>query len=105
MMWQGRPRSCSAAQGGILADVGAALRFREYLPLYSLRAACGYFTGGEIVEPVGWVKAEGIGKLDDTMVVVRAVGDSMEPKIHDRDLCVVRKLGAVDYGDRIVLVQ
>ena len=39
------------------------------------------------------------------MVVVRAVGDSMEPKIHDGDFCVVRKLGAVDYGDRIVLVQ
>ena len=54
---------------------------------------------------MGWVKAEGIGKLDNTMVVVRAVGDSMEPKIHDGDLCVVRKLGAVDYNNRIVLVQ
>jgi phage repressor protein C with HTH and peptisase S24 domain len=39
------------------------------------------------------------------MVVVQAVGDSMEPKIHDGDLCVVRKLGAVDYDNRIVLVQ
>ena len=34
------------------------------------------------------------------MVVVRAVGDSMEPKIHDGDLCVVRKIGAVDYDNR-----
>ena len=39
------------------------------------------------------------------MVVVRAVGDSMEPKIHNGDLCSVRKLGAVDYDKRIVLVQ
>ena len=89
----------------ILADVGEELRFRSYLPVLSLRAACGYFTGGEIVEPEGWIKAEGIGKLDKTMVVVRAIGDSMEPKIHDGDLCVVRELGMVDYNNRIVLVQ
>ncbi len=86
-------------------DVAENLRFVSFLPLYTLEAACGYFTGGKIVEREGWVKAEGIGKLDNTMVVVRAVGDSMEPKIHDGDLCVVRKLGAVDYNNRIVLVQ
>ena len=80
-------------------------RFVSFLPLYTLKAACGYFTGGETVEPKGWVKAEGIGKLDDTMVVVQAVGDSMEPKIHDGDLCVVRKVGGGDYDNRIVLVQ
>ncbi len=89
----------------ILDDVVESLRFREYLPFYSLRAACGVLGAGEAVEPEGWVKAEGVGKLDKTMVVVQAVGDSMEPKIHDGDFCVVRKLGAVDYGDRIVLVQ
>ena len=89
----------------ILDDVAESLRFRKYLPLYSLRAACGVLGAGEAVEPEGWAKAEGVGKLDKTMVVVQAVGDSMEPKIHDGDFCVVRKLGAVDYGDRIVLVQ
>lgn len=89
----------------ILCDVAVALRFREYLPLYSLRAACGVLRDGEIVEPVGWVKAEGIGKLDNTMVVVRAEGDSMEPTIHDGDLCVVRKVGGGNYADQIVLAQ
>ena len=39
------------------------------------------------------------------MVVVKAEGNSMEPVIHDGDLCVVRKIGAVNYDDRIVLVQ
>ena len=43
--------------------------------------------------------------LAGARVVVRAVGDSMEPKIHDGDLCVVRKIGAVNYDNRIVLVQ
>ena len=85
----------------ILADVGEELRFRSYLPVLSLRAACGYFTGGEIVEPEGWIKAEGIGKLDKTMVVVRAIGDSMEPKIHDGDLCVMR---ARPQGSRIGMI-
>ena len=91
--------------GGILADVGEALKFREYLPLYSLRAACGVLGDGEIIEPEGWVKAEGIGRLDKTMVVVHAEGDSMEPTIHDGDLCVVRKIGGGNYNDKIVLVQ
>ena len=89
----------------IEADVQSNLRYTEFLPLYSLKAACGVMGDGSSVDPEGWVKAKGIGKLDDTMAVVRAVGDSMEPKIHDGDLCVVRKLGAVDYNHRIVLVQ
>ena len=91
--------------GTILTDVGEALKFREYLPLYSLRAACGVLGDGEIVEPEGWVKAEGVGKLDKTMVVVHAERDSMEPMIHDGDLCVVRKIGGGNYDEQIVLVQ
>ena len=39
------------------------------------------------------------------MVVVHAEGDSMEPTIHDGDLCVVRKIGGGNYDDQIVLVQ
>ena len=39
------------------------------------------------------------------MVVVHAEGDSMEPTIHDGDLCVVRKVGGGNYNDQIVLVQ
>ena len=89
----------------ILDDVAESLRFREYLPLYSLRAACGVLGEGRSVEPDGWVKVKGAGPLDRTMVVVHAAGDSMEPKIHDGDLCVVRKLGGGNYDNRIVLVQ
>ena len=91
--------------GEVVSDVAEDLRFREYLPLYSLRAACGVLGEGRIVEPEGWVKVEVAGKLDKTMVVVRAVGDSMEPKIHDGDLCVVRKIGGGNYDNCIVLVQ
>ena len=71
-------------------EVPDNLRFREYLPFYSLRAACAKFGDGEAVECEGWVKVEGCGRLDEEMFVVRASGRSMEPKIHDGDLCVMR---------------
>ncbi len=89
----------------ILAAVAEALRFREYLPVYTLRAACGYFGEGEPVEPEGWVKVENCGRLDDKMFVVRAEGRSMEPKIHDGDLCVMRKYEGGSRNGEIVLAQ
>ena len=95
----------SASDDAILANVGYSLRYRSYLPLYSLRAACGVLGAGETVDPEGWVKANGVGKLDKTMVVVHAEGDSMEPTIHDGDLCVVRKVGGGNYDDQIILAQ
>ena len=97
--------SKEAAEGSILADVAKALKYRAFLPVYSLEAACGVLRDGKIVEPEGWIKAEGVGNLDKTMLVVHAEGDSMEPKIHDGDLCVVRKVGGGNYNNQIVLVQ
>lgn len=91
----------------VLPEIAPSLHFREYLPLYSLKAACGKFGDGEAVEPLGWVKADIGRKLDDRMFVVRAVGRSMEPKIRDGDLCVMRVLDAKSGGtpDKPVLVQ
>ena len=52
-----------------------------------------------------WIKVDGIGRLDDTMYVVQAVGHSMVPDIEDSDLCVMRKIGGANCENRIVLVQ
>lgn len=89
----------------IVSGIAEALRFREYLPVYSLRAACGYFGEGEPVEPEGWVKVENCGRLDDKMFVVRAEGRSMEPRIHDGDLCVMRRYEGGSRNGEIVLAQ
>jgi len=87
-------------------DPGAADQaFKTLLPLYSLQAAAGYFGRGETVEPEGWVEAEGIGRLDERMFVARAVGHSMEPQIHDGDLCVFRAKPAGSRQGKIVLAQ
>ncbi len=86
-------------------EVAETLRFREYLPFYSLRAACGKFGDGEVVECDGWVKVEGCGRLDKDMFVVQASGRSMEPKIYDGDLCVMRRYSGGSRQGRILLVQ
>jgi type III restriction enzyme len=79
--------------------------FKTLLPLYSLKAAAGYFGRSEAVEPEGWVEADGVGKLDDQMFVCRAVGRSMEPTIRDGDYIVFRAKPAGTRQRKIVLVQ
>jgi SOS-response transcriptional repressor LexA len=76
------------------------------LPLYSLRAAAGYFGRGEAIEPEGWVRAETLGlKLDEQMFVCRAIGKSMEPLICDGDFLVFRSKPGGSRQGKIVLVQ
>lgn len=81
------------------------VRYIDFLPLYSLKAACGYFGEGEIVEESGWIKVEGLGKLNRNMFVVQAVGHSMEPQIQDGDYCVFRANPAGSRQGKTVLVQ
>ena len=70
-----------------------------------MRAACGYFGDGEPVEANGWVKVDGIGRLNRNMFVVRASGRSMEPMIHDGDLCVFKLNPVGSRQGKILLVQ
>lgn len=79
--------------------------FKTLLPLYTLKAAAGYFGDGEAVEPEGWVEVAGFGKLDERMFVARAVGRSMEPKIYDGDYLVFRANPVGSRIGKIVLVQ
>lgn len=80
-------------------------RFKTLLPLYSLRAAAGAFGDGEAVEPKGWVHASEVGKLDQRMFVVQAVGHSMEPTIHDGDYVVFRHAPKGSRQGKIVLAE
>ncbi len=81
------------------------LKFVEFLPVYSIKAACGYFGEGEEVSELGWMRAEGIGRLNRNMYVVQAVGHSMEPLIDDGDYCVFRANPGGSRNGKIVLVQ
>lgn len=79
--------------------------YKTLLPLYTLKAAAGYFGDGEEVEPEGWIGANGFGRLDDRMFVARAVGRSMEPTIHDGDYLVFRANPGGTRQGKIVLAE
>ena len=89
----------------IEAEGNASAKFVEFLPLYSLKAACGAFGEGQYAEETGWVKVEGLGRLNRNMFVVQAKGKSMEPRIPDGSLCVFRANVVGSRQNKIVLVQ
>ena len=81
------------------------VKFIDFLPVYSIKAACGYFGEGEEVSELGWIRAEGVGRLNRNMYVVQASGHSMEPRIQDGDFCVFNRNVAGSRQGKIVLVQ
>lgn len=77
------------------------------VPLYSLRAACGYFENGGIPEAEGWIEVTGRGFVPDSKrhFIIHAKGKSMEPLIKNGDLCVFEwSEGEPENGD-ITLTQ
>ena len=89
----------------IEADVNDYVKYVDFLPLYSIKAACGNFGEGQQAEELGWVKIDGLGKLNRNMFVVEAKGKSMEPRIQDGSLCVFRTSVVGSRNNKIVLVQ
>jgi hypothetical protein len=81
------------------------VKYVDYLPLYTLKAACGKFSEWQTVEEEGWVKVEGFGRLNKSMYIVRARGNSMLPKIKDGDMCIFRANVVGSRQNKIVLVQ
>ena len=93
-------------------DVPQEQKYIQFLPVYSVRAACGSFEDYNRIpeeEAEGWVDVSGLGfRPNDKMFVVHAIGDSMQPKINDGDLCVFEVYGSGNAGSRdgkIVLTQ
>ena len=96
------------------SDVPEDKRYKQYLPVYSVRAACGSFEDNESTpedDAEGWVNvldSHSHIKANENLFVVHAVGNSMLPKIKDGDLCVFEKYGDGAVGSRegeIVLTQ
>jgi DUF2075 family protein len=81
------------------------VKYIDFLPVYSMKAACGYFGEGEDYSELGWIRVEGMGKLNRNMFVVQACGHSMEPRINDGDFCVFRTNPAGSRQGKIMLVQ
>ena len=60
---------------------------------------------GEVVDELGRIKVDGIGRLNRNMYVVEAVGNSMEPVISNGDFCVFSSNSAGSRRGKIVLTQ
>ena len=98
-------KSAVAQEVRIEPVVNDDVKYIDYLPVYSIKAACGYFGEGDEFNELGWIRAEGVGKLNRNMYVVQAIGHSMEPRINDGDFCVFRANPAGSRQGKIVLVQ
>ena len=85
-------------------DITDGLKYKEYLPVYSMEAACGNFGEGKAVEPQGWMKVND-EKLTRNMFILKAVGKSMEPKIPEGSYCIFRTPVVGSRNNKIVLVQ
>ena len=91
----------------VLHEVGEALKYREYLPCYTLAAACGRFGAEEVVEaPSEWLRISGRLTKNENLYVVRATGHSMEPHIKDGEFCVFEyRKNEVPEDNTIVLAE
>lgn len=92
----------------IESNISPSQCYTTHLPVYPLRAACGYFDEcGSLPEEEaeGWLDVSGqLRHLNKDMYIVHAEGKSMEPKIHDGDLCVFEKTAGSRQG-KIVLAK
>lgn len=87
------------------SQVSSSDRFTRYLPLYSIKAACGphelNFSEEGLDNDLGWVDASDFKhSLNENMFVVQAVGHSMEDTIHDGDYCVFERYTPGNSGSR-----
>lgn len=87
-------------------------RYKQFLPVYNLKAACGYFEENITIpddEAEGWVDiSESRIKANKYMFVIYADGDSMLPDIKDGDMCIFELYSPENGGSRegqIVLTE
>ena len=89
----------------ILQDVDEEEKYISLFPVYTVRAACGYFGNLEPVSMLGWMRVPWNTRKDRTKFVVQAVGHSMEPRIHDGDYCLFETYKGGSREGKIVLAE
>ena len=92
----------------IIDDASVEQRFVTHLPYYpSIKAACHDLSEVEVpYEDVKWIDVSSeMSHLDESMFVVRAMGESMNPKINDGDYCVFSRYTGGSREGEIVLVE
>ena len=88
----------------ILERIEESKKYAEYLPVYSLQAACGLFGKGTDASEEGWTKIDGL-RLNKNMFVAKVNGKSMEPRIPEGSYCIFQANVVGSRNNKIVLVQ
>jgi DUF2075 family protein len=89
----------------ILESINEEEKYISFYPVYSIRAACGYFGHMEPTDHIGWMKVEGTGKRDRNKFIVQAIGHSMEPRINDGDYCLFQRYQGGSREGKIILAE
>ena len=89
----------------ILEEVDEEQKYIAYYPVYSVRAACGFFGHYEPAEHIGWMQVNGFGKKDCNKFIIQAVGHSMEPRINDGDYCLFQRYQGGSREGKIILAE
>ena len=98
----------SSTLARIIDTASVNQRFVTHLPYYSsIKAACHDLSEiGVPDEDVKWIDvSDELSHLDKSMFVVRAMGNSMQPKINDGDYCVFSSYTGGSREGEIVLVE
>lgn len=81
------------------------LAYKQWLPLYSLRAAADVFGESRDVQAEGWIDLGRGRKIEQNMFIVRVMGESMAPLLHDGDYVVMRAHISGSRQGKVVLCQ
>lgn len=100
----------AAADGGQVLpfkyiDPAEDQHYKTCVPLYTLKAAAGSFSGTQIVESDGWITPNTTRKLHEGMFVAQVVGHSMEPLIPDGSYCLFTSPVTGTREGKIILAQ
>ncbi len=90
---------------GVLSEINDNRKYKDYLPVYSLKAVATNFMREEYVEQLGWMKVNQHLKLGTDMFIAQVVGKSMEPTIKDGAFCIFRYERGGSRNGKIVLVE
>lgn len=90
-----------------LNDVEESKKYKEYLPLYDIKVACGALHEEGVqclrdnVAIKCWRKVSNLGfSVTENMFIVEAKGESMLPEINPGDLCIFELYGTGNGGSR-----
>jgi transcriptional regulator with XRE-family HTH domain len=86
-------------------DSGAERRFRNALPLYSLRAVAGRFGAFQEVQPEAWVFPRRRTRPAKGLFVAQVIGESMNRRIPSGSFCIFRAPPIFPLQGKIVLAQ